>query len=444
MKKIIFTLVFVLMMGFNFISCTKNDFETYDYAKIQKSEFKANFQKTFGNIASDQDWGFNNIEVFNYTQSSSRAITRGHDVNRNQWYGKYIVPANVTDSEEQAVLNKLAEGSGNRDAKPTVNWNNFFVYHVHKGIDTYNDHNGNSIGVASDKMNHLQAVFENGTMDHINDFNSGQQNANWWTIEGATLMLNSSTYDFAYHNSTDSKYHNCYTVIDGATIGYPGFYYICFDFFANGDIEQPANKNMGVDRNYNYTDWIVRISPAKFDMTGAVRIIAEDLGANESDFDYNDVVFDVKVANEWDGEINKNVLVGYFELQAAGGTLPLTVAGQEVHDLFRVSVNQMVNTGAGPTKESVQFRSILGDADWSTPGETIVRNIPVIVKGKNGIIELETETGNAPEKICVPITFRWCKEYKQHAIYLGYPDFPKWVQNKNYEWKTTYVVEHLY
>ena len=232
MKKIIFTLIFVLMMGFNFMSCTKNDFETYDYAKIQKSEFKANFQKTFGNIASDQDWGFNNIEVFNYTQSSSRAITRGHDVNRNQWYGKYIVPANVTASEEQAVLNKLAEGSGNRDAKPTVNWNNFFVYHVHKGTDAYNDHNGNSIGVASDKMNHLQAVFENGTMDHINDFNSGQQNANWWTIEGATLMLNSSTYDFAYHNSTDSKYHNCYTVIDGATIGYPGFYYICFDYCA--------------------------------------------------------------------------------------------------------------------------------------------------------------------------------------------------------------------
>jgi len=441
MKKIVFLLISVVTL----VACSSHDFEPTNAQDVANAKFQTEFTKKFGEIDKNQDWGFNeSIKVFDYTNAS---VTRGHDVNRNEWDGKYIVPANVTKAEETAVLNKLAEGSGNRDAKMTVDWPNFFVYHVHKGTDTYNDHNGSSIGVASDHMNHLQAVFPDGTFDHINDFNSGQQNESWWTIQGATLMLESSTSNFAYHNSTDSKYHDCFTVIDGADIGYPGFYYICFDFLANGDIEQPSNRSMGVDRNYNYTDWIVRISPAKFNMEGANRIIAEDLGANESDFDYNDVVFDVKLANEWlGGNINANKLVGYFELQAAGGTLPLTIAGYEVHELFGVAVNQMVNTGAGPVKESVQFKVILGDAvnQMVNTGATLAKRIPVLVKNGNSVIELETETGNAPEKICVPTTFRWCKEYKEHAIYLGYPDFPKWVQNKNYEWKTNYVVEHLY
>lgn len=427
MKKIFLFITSIVML----VGCSSHEFEPTSAQEVANAKFQSEFTKKFGEIDKNQDWGFNeSIKVFDYTNAS---VTRGHDVNRNEWYGKYIVPANVTEAEETAVMNKLAEGSGNRDAKMTVDWANFFVYHVHKGTDTYNDHNGNSIGVASDHMNHLQAVFPDGTFDHINDFNSGQQNASWWTIQGATLMLESSTSNFAYHNSTDSKYHDCFTVIDGADIGYPGFYYICFDFLANGDIEQPSNKNMGVDRNYNYTDWIVRISPAEFNMEGATRIIAEDLGANESDFDYNDVVFDVKLANEWCGDLNANKLVGYFVLRAAGGTLPLTVAGKEVHDLFGVGTGTMVNTNNGTVnKAPVSFRLILGDADWSTPGATLVKNIPVLVKNRNNVIELETETGNAPEKIAVETRYVWCNE--RVPIYTDYPLFQQWVHDKTTVW----------
>lgn len=445
MKKFstIFSLIFMLVIGFSFMSCS-HEIEPYDYAKAQRTEFKQSFEKTFGTIAADQDWGFNNIEVFNYTESSAK--TRGHDVNRNEWSSKYVIPNNVTSEEEQAVLNELATGNYS-DAKPTFDWKFYFVYQVHRGTDSYNDHNGSNIGVASSYMNHLQAVYSDGSMEHINDFNSGDQKVVWQSIQGATVMVNSTTYDFAYHNSRDSKYHNCYTVIDGTKIGYPGFYYICFDFLANGDIEQPANKNMGVDRNNNYTDWIIRISPCEFNMNGAVRIIAEDLGSdNGSDFDYNDVVFDVKLFNEYTEEFNyQGKLIGYFVLQAAGGTLPLSVAGEEVHRLFGVESNVMINTGAGPSKNPVQFRVVLGNADHNTPGATLVKNIPVVVQYKNNsVIELATETGEAPEKIAVKPTTRWCKEYKQHAIYLGYPDFPRWVQDKTVNWQDNFVVEHLY
>ena len=428
MKKFIY---FIFSFCLLFSACSKNEVEFKDYQTIQNEKFTSDFISEFGQPAADQDWGFDDIQIYDYTKMT--AGTRGHDVNRNQWADKYDVPANVTEAEEQAVLNKLAQSSGNRDAKPTVDWSNYFVYQVHRGTDAYNDHNNSDIGVASSYMNHLQAVSSNGSMEHINDFNSGDQKSTWQSIEGATLMINSTTYNFAYHNSRDNKYHDCYTVIDGATIGYPGFYYICFDFLANGDIEQPANKNMGVDRTYNYTDWIVRICPATPNMNGATRIIAEDLGdSSGSDFDYNDVVFDVKLVNESvDGQGNK--LVAYMVLQAAGGTLPLVVGDQEVHNLFGVSTKTMVNTRKNTVSKSpVSFKYIIGDADWNITGSAAVRLIPVMVQNGSNVYSLAVETGKAPEKIAVKTTFIWCDE--RQPIKSRYPLFSDWVLNKSVNW----------
>ena len=71
-----------------------------------------------------------------------------------------------------------------------------------------------------------------------------------------------------------------------------------------------------------------------------VRVMAEDLSADEaSDFDFNDVVIDVYYTQ---GESTATII-----LQAAGGTLPLRIAGNdlwEVHKLFVVPVTTMVNT----------------------------------------------------------------------------------------------------
>lgn len=94
-----------------------------------------------------------------------------------------------------------------------------------------------------------------------------------------------------------------------------------------------------------YSDWIVTFMPAS---SGSepdpdawfVRVMAEDLSADEaSDFDFNDVVIDVYYTQ---GKTNATIV-----LQAAGGTLPLRIAGNdnwEVHKLFDVPVTTMVNT----------------------------------------------------------------------------------------------------
>ena len=429
MKKIMLCLVSLLMIT----SCSHN-FETVTYQTKQKQDFVQTFERTFGKPASNQDWGFDGVIIVDLT---SKASTRGHNVNRNEWEGKFILPPNVTEAEENAVLAELRKSTVDRDKNLTINWTDFFVYQVHKGTDTYNTHENKSMdAVASDKMNHLQCGSgtvgadgkQSGFWEHINDFNNGSHTSSWGNIIGATLMVNSSSLNFAYHNATDSKYHDTYTVIDGATIGYDGFYYICFDFLANGDNEQPANKNMGVDRNYNYEDWIVRISLATF--KAAKRIIAEDLAADEgSDFDYNDVVFDATLANERISSLNADKLVAHITLRAAGGTMPLYVADKEVHELFGVDTGTMVNTGR-VSRPYVQFTAIIGEPDWNNT--KTIKDIPIKVVTNNGEIFLQSNKGEASEKLCVDKSYVWCSE--RQPIQDKYPEFPRYVTDRNVQW----------
>ena len=162
--------------------------------------------------------------------------------------------------------------------------------------------------------------------------------------------------------------------------------------------------------------------------TPTIRIIAEDLSASESsDFDFNDVVFDVT--------FNSNT-TATITLQAAGGTLPLYVAGQEVHQLFGVATDVMVNTvrdasksrGAKwATKDPVSFDISGIDRDTYNG-----RDILIQVKKGDELHTLNANTGIPAAKIGVKPTFVWCDEYE--AIESRYPKFKEWVQNKEVVW----------
>lgn len=447
MKKVILGLIALL----SFTACNKNDYSPQEAAN---AKFKTEFVNAFGNINKNQDWGFNeSIKVFDYT---NKAQTRGNNVNGNMWYQQWVRPINVTDAEKAKVV---AEFSKAREgATHTINlpWDNYWVQQVHQGTQYSVDGNGTHV-YPSGVMNQLIAWnYNTNSYEHVNNFNNANNTTEYTddvTHEkfiGTTLMIDMGTGDvdnqFGYHNTSSSDYYYDYIVleIDGA-------YYVGFDIVGYHPVGQDANVNMEVYRDWVFNDWIVKISPAEFNMVGAVRIIAEDLGASESDFDYNDVVFDVKVANEWIGDLKANKLVGYFVLRAAGGTLPLTVAGKEVHDLFGVDTNVMVNTGTGTVKPSVSFKAILGDEDRNTPGSIIAKNIPIIVKNKNSVITLATKTGEAPEKICVPTTFKWCKERNPLWISntenskMAYPLFKQWVNTRTPDnWYNTKNSEYLY
>lgn len=432
MKKLT-RIIMTLVAAFLMMACSHSG-DMYDagwQGDKRQAEYSSAFVGHFGTVAENHDWGF----------GVDAAATRGVNVNGNIWYQNWERPVNVTDAEKAKVVEEFSKVRRNAVNDVNIVWENFWVQQVYTGEQTYNDGFGQPIGTGSSHMNHLLTYNDNkvekvywpeektiyGGYEHDYNFNSGN-NTTVFTDDvtgekfiGTTLMENIATdgraEQFGYHNSTDSKDHFEYIIleIDGA-------YYVGFDFYAHGTDEQPGNKNMDVERDWVFNDWIVKISPATHKISYAKRIICEDLGSTE-DWDFNDVVFDALI----DYSAGKT----YIKILAAGGTMKLTVAGIDVHkDAFGVDDKTMVNTGivSKPYKDFVISQTYNSYAD-----------IPVIVEDNRDAsqfikYELKHTIGAAPQKICVEPDYVWCSE--RASIDEVYPRFKDYVGNPNigYDW----------
>ena len=154
------------------------------------------------------------------------------------------------------------------------------------------------------------------------------------------------------------------------------------------------------DGDGNYTDWIVRISPAEVNIKYSGRVMAEDLMASDgSDFDFNDVVFDWRPVTEGIE----------IQLVAAGGTLPLRIGDgtnwTEVHAQFgRTTTTEMINTNAGPTATAEPFTVAVSSID------NVI--IQVSKDGGNNYITLSAERGRVASKINVDPGTPYCTEFQ--------------------------------
>ena len=151
------------------------------------------------------------------------------------------------------------------------------------------------------------------------------------------------------------------------------------------------------------------------------------------DFDFNDVVLRVS-APAIDG-------TGEIQLCAAGGTMPTTVylgsqalgkdGKTEVHALFGVSTKTMVNTENRNQKPYVTIGTYSG-------GNPALLELFVQVddKGRSYTISPTTyNSGETPLSITVSgstKTGQWIWPYERQRIDRAYPDFSKWVADKNY------------
>ena len=407
MKKIILFMLSLIM----FTSCSDHDFETITQAQIKEKLYSEAFVETFGTIAENQTWGFDMTPV---------AMTRSAYPNSNLWESEgYAVPSNVTQAEVERVL-EVFNQVGAESYQSLVDWDCFFVQQVWKGTASYTASNGGTVVggnqmdwlCAYDPIGHKETVYGRPEYnyqpaiitvydDHVFNFNNSNGSIQ--------LMVNSSTSRFGYKSSTDNGhvfYYFRMEVIDGN-------YYVGFDFSAEGQ-----NPNEQVQRDYIYNDWIVKIVPGT-GVSDRVKeegmIICEDLG-NIGDFDFNDVVFYAKV---WEsGKVD-------LDIYAAGGTLDISVGGVNVGEVM----GKMVNTGLHtvPTYSTV------------LPMGSYYRliDIPVVISSTDAAgnvtsYELTTVMGGAPQKICVPLGFRWCKEYKSLAE--AYPGFKDWTSGDASTW----------
>lgn len=167
------------------------------------------------------------------------------------------------------------------------------------------------------------------------------------------------------------------------------------------------------------------------DFEPVIRVIAEDMGDQSlkeaSDFDFNDVVFDVT----WVSESKVKI-----KILAAGGTLPLTVGWDgtgedyithEVHYMLGYSESTMINTHStvgnhidGVAPYEFEFTGSFSKDNFAA---NVRDNIPVKVR-KNGVwYDINAEQGRAPGKIAVGTDYNpWCNERV---------DIDDWWQNNN-------------
>ncbi len=410
MKKYLMTAIAAVAMGAAFTSCSHNDEEYQPKPEPTDAEkLESAFEKTFGKIDPTNDWGFGDVAL-------ARG-TRAVNANGNEW-GLYVeVPQPLTQAQKNVVTNWFKTNQNPKGV--AVNWSDFFVQQVYKGEWGSN-------------MNYLYCGSET---DHTNNFNAGDAgtygNVCYGLKPGATdqndriygpdqieFMVNSSTEYFGFHNSFDSYfYKDNYVIIPGDVIDpiVAGMYFVGFDFEANGQ-----SDNQKVARDYFFDNWIVKITPGLYRNNKTYRIFAEDLiGENlddiqASDWDFNDAVFDVW-KDDKNNDVDKKIVV---ILYAAGGTKKLTVGGKEVHEQFGVPVTTMVNTEGASVEKPVAIFRLSGSFSNAN-------DIKVVLEDN---IELTATTGNVPMKLCVPTGTKWLKE--KNLISLGYPDFPKYVENK--------------
>lgn len=463
MKKYLMTGIAAIAMCAAFTSCS-HDVDPVSQEDLNKmaaekvvNNYNQAFIATFGQPAANQDWGFG---------TTTRAITRGSEPNQTVWsnYGYPQKPGSLktttpSGKSEEQIVTEWFQTHTIADAV-TLDCNDYWVLQVHyKNFNyTAQQHewekyeNGKEVWKTGTQqvnpLGHMDQIFANkdanGTSsDHIYNFNTGSGNF--------MLVLNSETkYGFGYEESwgTDNKhvYGNSFMahIVDEAN-GIDG-YYVGFDYQAyklenvqytnnKGEtVTYPNNKAWAVEPDGVYDDRIIKIVPGKDIIIPSeydIRVIAEDLNATattdkvNSDWDFNDVVFDVKFLDTpvvVNGE-NCNVKI---RVVAAGGTYPLYVGEQEVHALFGQNTDVMINTNAAAYGKHYETNDLpifylADDNAKATNG----KSIPVTVNIGGNLIEMTAEVGKPAAKIGVSPNFTYCLE--RVDITTQYTKFQQWV-----------------
>lgn len=444
MKKYLMTGIAAVALCAAFTSCSNNDdIEVISQAQLDKAKYDQAFLKYIGgSIAEDQDWGFS----ASFTGARmTRAGGAAEVVKKDQWQNfperleGATVPADVTDAEAAFVYQWFQNNPGLTETG--LNWSNFFIQQVYgtmnlqkQGIWHRHDINPQPQGRDWDEdfndkggMDYL-TVGDGTNMTHVNDFNA--ETGGPWNI---VFMKNSSALKFGYHSSWDNSERQLFKL---AEIEVPG---TCFSdgkarkgwyvgLSLLGEKYDNGQKILGYQRQNYGDDWILKVVPGETipDETYDIRIMGEDLSASEDgDFDFNDIVLDVKFGNP-----------AKLCLRAAGGTLPLRIAGNndwEVHKLFKVGVKTMVNTAVG---KHTELEPVKFDYTGAISNGEEAKSIKLEVQKNGEWQELTAEIAEPAAKIAIPDTEAdWNNE---RSSIKDNTDFVEWARsnrNKSNWWK---------
>lgn len=413
-----------------FASCSKSDDVSDPGRSEQGDKYVQAFLNEFGvdKIAANVNWGFEAPAVANFDKDGNfTGFTRSHFANKNQYADIYenIQPDPQNNGNEIEVVSEWFATHESPNSV-NVNWSDFFVWQV------------SSTDAGKSHMDQLWCGATKETMEHVNNFNAGNC-ADGSHVGHAMVMVNSGTLEWAYQESLNNVDHTIYdhfVCIPGYIIAPDNpyvrdYYYVGLDYDAAG-----TDPNQHVERDNFYNDWIVRINPGEY--KNAQRVFVEDLIATKledvtsSDWDFNDAVFDVYFEKSYYPEVKLDAVI---TLHAAGGTLPLTVAGKEVHAMMLQDVKTMINTKAakyGKAADGIApaiFRVKVSD---NPEVQVTANDIKVEVNNNGKTTELTAVQGEATQKLCGPSSLNWCDE--KVNIKTVYNNFVPYVKGQSQNW----------
>jgi hypothetical protein len=329
-------------------------------------------------------------------------------------------------------------------------------------------------GIYMDKLQ-IGPVASEADTQHTLDFNATNGFNKWNLI----YYQNSSALQFGYHESYGNSYQWKFKCVNLKVPGdcfddnvarygwYVGLSYYCEKYETSEKLHV-----IGGDRLQYADDWVLKIvpgdqtviptvPPVMVESTESVpsayyevvnyqkvfdigRILAEDLGSSEKlDMDFNDVVFEARIVEDiteiraadnpsmsnyyttssvnLDGQDYSASSSKYANIKilAAGGTIPITVAGVDIHSAFIPEVGEktMINTenpemtnGTYAERDPVDLMNPnnYGDELYKFNYSDIndieigARYMTSVIKVMNG-----EEINNVPHKIRVPVTSPW-------------------------------------
>ena len=492
MKKYLIAGALALVCNGLFTSCSEDMGNYSSPEEAKKAQFAQNFEKFYGTPNPNQDWGFGEAKV-------AAARTRG--VGENSCgtcikpdmtnYPTATAPADITDAERSYVKNWFETHPGFTEG---LNISNFYVQHVwglaskpykvwyeHYDQNYMNNHPGATSNYYRDDY------YDNGTIDylsvgdgtnytHLNDFNANNAGTQWKTV----YMENSSALSFKYHCSWSSEeftYFKC-AEIDVPGVGKGWYVGMCMygEKYDNG--YRKINKD-SLDLQYA-DDWIIKVIPGNGSTITTNKVskvykkktvlvhkwvFCEDLGSSASnkDYDYNDLVFDAKVIDEYkvlrDADGNETTYTDdpshtyYTEVTplAGGGelTIKFNALSTNAHEMFNPAVASNILVNTCRFNQEISMSHVEGRAGttgvipFDTYNEAIdINNIVVMVRSSQAAYELSAYKGEAPHKICVPVGTRWA--YERTDIKDAYTGFENYVATRIEPWSTTGVEDNLY
>lgn len=467
MRKFMLSTMAIAISALVLTSCSKNSDPyvppTPDPTDVEK--YNMNFMNYVGGtIASDQDWGFDASKV-----AGVRGLTRG------EGQGYFVTddwPKRYTEDFYNAAFEELPEKQKKVSDKQIKNFEfksrgpfrfdivfAFTEANIEIGYYYYNPQKGIASKTEVSLLKQFKTDFEANEylqykkggdwkkfmagdgMDVWKSYNAEEVRAKMFTLRDESdkvIDVPKGNYVGFYTKVGDKKYYtnrylneneqdSFFAVLNKNDGALKNAYLVGIEDFDANDKDNDCNDIMiAVHKNIETEEptFPELIIPKKDNPK--FRIIGEDISAEStSDFDFNDIVLDVQLTDEgancW--------------LQAAGGQLPIRINGEdknEVHKLFKVDQNIMVNTNA--PEQGLPGKDGLEAVEFTIKGKfSSVLDVPIQVYKNGKWIDFFAEKGKPACKILVDDpNFVWPKE--RQSLNQKYTKFNDWVKDPSVKW----------